>query len=271
MRGHSPNITKAVENTIVFIKSRHPNMTAKEIHEDLRQHYEIYNLAKRQIPKVRSIQNKLKKPKNKETLERIKNDPLSRHWNISLGRKYGISAQVVPILIHIKQIENDNRDKLPDELTIREAQWVEYLYPALNEILIRQRRELDPEERIWRIYFIAREYAKAEEMCEIKAMEKTTSISIPDTPNLDTKFLIEEDISDDSIADFTIHRQVYEFLRPKINIERIANIREQPITKSELEPFFGRFSQKFAKRLNASLRKAARDLEKYKEDLEKEG
>jgi hypothetical protein len=273
MRGNSPNITKSVENTIVFIKGHHPTMTAKEIRSELTRHYEIYKLKKRQIPSVRSIQNKLKKPKNKENIQKILNDPLNQKWNISLGKKYGIIASAVPILIDIKQLEN-NRDDLPNGLTLRKAQWVEYLYPALNGILKRQRPELDLEQRIWRIYVIAEEYSKIEEIYEIKADSETPSPSLLDTSDLDNKFFINEDLSDDSIVDASIHHRLTEtrdLLRSLITNERASKIKEQPITKEELQPIWGAFSQQAAVSLNKTLNKAILEIEIQKESLARDG
>ena len=273
MRGHSPNISQEVEDTLVFIKGHFPDMKPRQIQTHIKQNLKAFKLKENQVPSVRSIQNKLNKAENRKKIERIKNDALNQHWNIGLGRKYGIPAYIVPILIQIKQIEN-NSDGLTHYLTIRKARWVEYLYPTLEPIFRRQRPKLYSEQRIWLLYIIAEEYAKLEEIYEIKTGEKTPLIPAPDTSDLDYRFLVKEDISDESIVDVLLRTRLSEtadLLRSLITDERAHKIKEHPITKGELKQIWGDVSQKFVDRLNIHLQKAAKELEQYQINKERDG
>jgi hypothetical protein len=111
-------------------------------------------------------------------------------------------------------------------------------------------------------------------MYDIKTIEKKSSKSNPDTSNLDKRFLVEEDVSDNSIADIAVHRQLSatgNLLHSLLDMERIRNIKEQPILKAELESIWGDFAQKAADRLNKALRQTNSEINKQKEHMEKEG
>jgi hypothetical protein len=269
MRGHSPNIRQEVKDTIVFIKGHFPNMKPRQIRVHIKQNLKMFKLNQNQVPSVRSIQKILNKPENRKNIERIKNDALNQRWNIGLGMKYGITANIVPVLIKIKQNEN-----LSDDLTIRKARWIEYLYPTLELIFKRRRPNINQEERIGLIYLIAENYAKLEEIFEIKNGVNNTPIHAMDTSDIDNMYLVKEDISNENITGLSVNIQFFEterLLSSLLTSERIRNIKEHPITEGELKAIWGKFSQKAANRLNEAVQKANREIEQYKENMEKDG
>jgi len=266
MRGHSPNITSKVEDILVFVKGHFPAMKPREIRTHILQHLEAFDLKESQVPRVRSIQNKLNKPENRTRIEKIKSDALNQPWNVGLGMKYGISPGIVPVLLRITRIETEaGGDELTYDVTVRKALWVDYLYPTVDEILRRRRPKLNAGQRAWVIYSIAEQYAKLDEL-EETSNGKDTGKPALDTTDLDFRFLVKEDVSNKSIGDAGAYVRLPEFARvvsSLVESDRILTIKEHPLTRSELGDYFKAAPQKKIDQLNRQLQK---DLEKSQLD-----
>jgi hypothetical protein len=263
MRGHSPNITSKIEDVLVFIKGHYPAMKAKDVRDYLKAHLAAFNIQESQVPSVRAIQVRLNKPENVSRVERIQADPLNRLWSVGIGMKHGISAAIVPVLMKISRIEHA-RDELTYDLTVRKAAWVEYLYPALDEVIRRRRPKLKSEQRAWLAYCIAEQYAKLEELQRTSQGESDSERPELDTTDLDLRFLIEEDVSNKSVGDAGSFIQFPEMMRLVSSLfesGRVAELDKHPLTRNELGNLFYTASQEDIDRLNKQLLKNTQDLE----------
>jgi hypothetical protein len=263
MRGHSPNITKKVEDVLVFVKGHFPDMKPREIQSYIRLHLNAFDIKEHQIPSVRSIQSKMNKPENRGKIERIQTDPLNNLWNIGNGKKYGVSSTIIPILLLIAKTELDSK-QLTYDLTIRKALWLDYLYPTLDEILKRRRPKLNLEQRVWLAYCIAEEYAKLEEL-QTMATPGGSGVGFTlNTEDLDYQFLIKERVSAKAIGDMGAFVRLPEFSRflsSLVEKNRMATIRERPLTAEEFSPIFENVSSKNLDELNKRLKKIAEQFQ----------
>jgi hypothetical protein len=263
MRGHSPNITKKVEDVLVFVKGHFPDLKPREIQAYIRLHLKTFDIKENQVPSVRSIQSKMNKPENRSRIERIQNDPLNNLWNIGLGMKRGVSAAIVPVLLLVAKIELDS-NQLTYDLTIRKALWLDYLYPTLDEIIKRRRPKLNLEQRGWLAYCIAEEYAKFEELQTIAAPNDSSTGFTLNTEDLDYQFMIKERVSDKDIGDIGAFIRLPEFSRfisKLFENNRMATIGERPLTVQELNPVLENISPKKLDELNKQLKKIAEQFQ----------
>lgn len=261
MRGHAPNITQRVEDILVFVKGHFPAMKPQGIREHILGHLNAFNLLEEQVPSVRSIQAKLNKPENRERIERMMADPLNRLWSVGLGREYGISPSIVPMLLQITRTEmSGGPGELTYDLTVRKAQWVDYLYPALSEIIKRGRPKLNSAQRAWVLYCVAEQYAKLEELEGMSNEQSASDTPALDTSDLDYRFLIEEDVSNKSIGDASAYvrmPEIMSYVRSLLDSNRLLTIKEHPLTREELGERYRDTPQSEIDRLNRQLRKAA--------------
>ena len=162
-----------------------------------------------ELPKESAIDKWIRENKIWEYLTA---NPLDRPWNIGLSMKYKneIPADIVPVLVKLKQeyaiedirerdriakelnktspaalafIESklkDNEKLLQDDLTIRTARWIAYLYPSLKD-----------KTTLFHISIIAEQYAEQEAINEIITGEISPVIQAPDTSSLDDTYFIQ--------------------------------------------------------------------------------
>jgi hypothetical protein len=265
MRGHSPNITKQVEATLVFVQGHFPTMKPKEIQAYIKLHSKTFDIKENQVPSVRSIQSKLNKPENHSKIEKIKSDPLNRLWSVSLGMKHGISPEVVPVLLEIARFENESgKINIKYDLTIRKALWIGYLLPSLAGIIKRRRPKLTSVQRAWLIYCIAEQYSKLEEMQQVSQGDASGKFEV-DTSDLDYTFLIQEDVSDKAVTETGSRLQfpaIMRFTNFLSETKRYLKIKDHPLTKEELDGFLEDVPQDEVDQLNRKIQKSAEKLER---------
>jgi hypothetical protein len=151
-------------------------------------------------------------------------NPLDRPWTIGLSMKYNIPAEIVPMLLDIKESE-----KQYYILTIRKARWIAYLYPSVEKLLTSNPRveqvlkKLLPHTALFNnslttapmmskleqefktkhstsisiaiTILVASLYEKQEQINEITTGEISSLISAPDTTSLDDVYFNKYDIS----------------------------------------------------------------------------
>ncbi len=122
----------------------------------------VLKLEDKDNPSLRSYEERIRQIRQK-----LSKTPLDTPWCIGQCLKYGISGDVIPSLIRVKE-------KIRDKLTIRRAKWIGLLYPAITQMTTAEH----PIDSLWfiqRLSFIGREYAIREQFCETMGKDVDTS------------------------------------------------------------------------------------------------
>ena len=120
---------------------------------------------------------------------------LERPWSVGACSQYNIPADIVPVLIKVKQSrarEMKDLDLPVIKLTIREARWFARLRPIV-EALTKMRYPFDVEESLRYLQYVVTLYAEKEQVSEI------LNEQYPDTSKLDEILLVNEDLSHEAL------------------------------------------------------------------------
>lgn len=116
---------------------------------------------------------------------------LERPWSIGACSQYGISADIVPLLIKVRQSRiraMKDLDLPPVKLTIRQARWFARLQPAV-EALVKTRYPFDVDLVLSFLEEVVSFYVEKEQVSEV------LNEQYPDTSELDEMIFVNEDLS----------------------------------------------------------------------------
>jgi hypothetical protein len=118
---------------------------------------------------------------------------LERPWSIGACAHYGISPDIIPILIRLQKLKAaSDEEGSPGKITIREARWVARLYPAAEPLIYKE--TIDNDERLWWLSVIVSGYVQRERVSE------QMNEQYPNTSDLDRLYFTNEDpLSDVSL------------------------------------------------------------------------
>lgn len=120
---------------------------------------------------------------------------LERPWSIGACSQYGIPADIVPLLIKVRQSRiraMKDIDLPPIKLTIRQARWFARLWPAV-ETLVKKQYPFDVDKTLRYLEEIVTFYEEKEQVSEI------LNEQYPDTSKLDEMIFVNEDLSFDTL------------------------------------------------------------------------
>ncbi len=117
---------------------------------------------------------------------------LDRPWSIGACAHYSIPSESLPVLMSLQRLKvsDNNKDKPPSALTIREARWIARLLPVV-EPLINKMTDGD-ENRLYWLSLVASSYVMRERVSEQMNEE------YPNTFDLDKLYFSNENPFDDS-------------------------------------------------------------------------
>lgn len=120
---------------------------------------------------------------------------LERPWSIGACSQYDIPADIVPLLIKVRQSRiriMKDVDLPPIKLTIRQARWFARLKPAV-EALVKMQYPFDVDKMLWYLEEVVTFYEEKEQVSEI------LNEQYPDTSKLDEMLFVNADISFDTL------------------------------------------------------------------------
>lgn len=120
---------------------------------------------------------------------------LERPWCIGACSQYNIPANIVPLLIKVRQSrirQMEDVDLPPIKLTIRQAQWFARLQPAV-EALVKKVYPSDADKTLRYLEEVVTFYEEKERVSEI------LNEQYPDTSKLDDMLFVNEDLSFDTL------------------------------------------------------------------------
>lgn len=180
------SFTGKIEETVLNMLKDHPDWSIPQIH------YEVNKICNNHCPGLRAFQNKVP-----EMRQFIKNDSLDRPWNIASLNDFPVNPDALPLLFEIES-------KKGDKFIIREAKWINYLYPIIKAL-----RPDDIQQRLIRImYFWGNWYSNSERAYEYR--NKGTPINFDSAKNdaFLYKLTLENDESlFDNIVDIFTHEE----------------------------------------------------------------
>ncbi len=171
-----PNTKNKVKLEIFRLKKNNPDMTAEQIERKLNKEFKDTDIF---VPKKRAITNILKKNPKK-----IEPSQLDNPWSLAASIKHNLPSEIDKLLI------KNRKENYGTPVTIRVARWMARLYP-----LIKKEKKTE-QERIALLTSLVVFYAEREQKSEIMEVETNTG-------DLDKKFFIDKDWSEDSI--FKMH------------------------------------------------------------------
>jgi hypothetical protein len=122
---------------------------------------------------------------------------LERTWSIGACSQYGIPADIVPLLIKVRQFrirEMKDLDLPPVKLTIRQARWFARLQPAV-EALVKTQYPFDMDKMLHYLEEVVAFYVEKEQISEI------LNEQYPDTSGLDEMIFVKEDLAFDTLLE----------------------------------------------------------------------
>jgi hypothetical protein len=154
---------------------------------------------------------------------------LERPWSIGACSQYNIPADIVPLLIKVRQSrihEMKELDLPPRKLTIRQARWFARLQPAV-EALVKMQYPFDVDERLRYLEEIVAFYAEKEQVSEI------LNEQYPDTSKLDEMLFVNEDLSFDTLNEVWWSLRTDEQKKDIFSV--LERIRKSIITEQEFK------------------------------------
>ena len=152
---------------------------------------------------------------------------LERPWSIGASSQYNIPADIVPLLIKVRQSrirEMKDLDLPPRKLTIRQAQWFARLQPAV-EALVKLQYPFDVGETLRYLEEVVTFYEEKEQVSEI------LNEQYPDTSRLDEMLFVNEDLSFDTLLEAWWSLRTDE--QKKGILKALERIRKSTITEQE--------------------------------------
>lgn len=118
---------------------------------------------------------------------------LERPWSIGACAHYGISPDIISILIRLQKLKAaSDEEGSPGKITIREARWVARLYPAAEPVIDRLFK--NEEGSLWWLSLIVNGYVQRERVSE------QMNEQYPNTSDLDRLYFASEDfLSDEAL------------------------------------------------------------------------
>lgn len=128
----------------------------------------------------------------KRLLPNIGPEPIDLPWTIGSCVKYGIPADVIPLLIEeqklnsgeqlhliLSQYDKEYEETVDPRLTVRQAIWFARLYSSIERLIDSAEPDASPLQRLGYHSFIAEHYAKRERISQVLGEDH------PDTSDLD--------------------------------------------------------------------------------------
>jgi len=152
---------------------------------------------------------------------------LERPWSIGTCSQYNIPADIVPLLIKVRQSrirEMKDIDLPPRKLTIRQARWFARLQPVV-EALVKTVYPFDVDKTLRYLEEVVAFYEEKEQVSEI------LNEQYPDTSKLDEMLFVNEDLSFDTLNEAWWSLRTDE--RKKDIFRVLERIRKSTITEQE--------------------------------------
>ena len=112
---------------------------------------------------------------------------LDQPWDIGACAQYNIPPDIIPVLIKLQTLKaSGDKESLPGEITIREAQWVARLYPVAEPVI--NKSFIDDGGRLGLLSLIVSSYVQRERVNE------QMNEQYPNTSDLDRLYFANEDL-----------------------------------------------------------------------------
>jgi len=208
--GRPSLITQPMEDFIYNKLIKKPRPTANSIHQSLIKYLEGQKIPDSEIPGEDAIIKRI--TKLRKTVVAHPPSDLDNPFTIGDCLKYQITLTPALLTEYQSGLKYENEgdyektlkefnvpldEALPASTTIREARWLNLLYPHLMSRIKAKRPELKPLVQLGRVSFIAGQYASLEQICEISERPM-------DTRYLDTTYFVKEDYSDETIIKYCL-------------------------------------------------------------------